>query len=129
MRKTFVCTTISIVCGLSAAAIAGMEPRVPETPIALDPGVLFLRHLSAGEEHRYQLPLAEGELARIVVEQEGIDLVVKVRDADEEEIDEFQDEVRPRGTEDVAIVAARPGTFTLTIAAGEGAISRGLYTI
>ena len=72
MRKTLVCTTISIVCGLSAAVLTGMEPRVPETPIALEPGVLFLRHLSAGEEHRYQLPLAEGEFARIVVSFEGV---------------------------------------------------------
>src|SRR6476661_8192800 len=37
------------------------------------------RQLSRGEEHRYQLSLDAGECARVVVEQQGIDVVVSVR--------------------------------------------------
>jgi CHAT domain-containing protein len=127
MRKIVVCTTIAIVCGLSAAVLAGMGP--PDAARVLDPGALFLRHLSPGEEHRYQLPLAEGEFARVIVEQKGIDLVVKVRDADDEEVGEVQNEIRPQGEERVDVVGAKGGMHTLTIVAADGAIESGLYTI
>ena len=129
MRETFVCTTLAIVCGLSAAVVAGMQPRALEDAITLDPGALFLRHLVSGEEHHFQFALTEGEFARIVVEQKGIDVVVQVRDADDEEISEFQDEIRPQGEEEVEVVAAKAGTYTLTIVAADGAIEPGLYTI
>jgi len=112
---------------VSAAVLAGMER--PEVAIALDPGALFLRRLSLGEEHRYQLPLTEGEFARVIVEQKGIDVVVRVRGTGDEDIDEFQDEIRSQGSERVDVVAARAGTYTLTIVAAEGAIESGLYTI
>src|SRR5215467_2602068 len=128
MRETVVCTTIAIVCGLSAAVLAGMQPRGSDG-IVLDPGALVLRHFSPGEEHHYQISLAEGEFARVVVEQKGIDVVVQVRDADDEEIDEFQEEIRPYGEEDVDVVAAKAGLYTLTVVAGGGATSPGLYSI
>ena len=128
MRETVVCTTIAIVCGLSAAVLAGMQPRGSDG-IVLDPGALVLRHFSPGDEHHYQIPLAEGEFARVVVEQKGVDVVVQVRDADDEDIDEFQTDVSPQGEEDVEVVAAKAGTYTMTIVAAEGAIEPGLYTI
>ena len=93
MREISVYTTFAIVCGVSLAVLAGAEPLGSNDQMVLDSGTLILRRLSLGEEHRYQLPLASGEFARVVVEQQGIDVVVGVRDADDVEIDEFQDEL------------------------------------
>jgi CHAT domain-containing protein len=129
MREISVYTTFAIVCGVSLAVLAGAEPLGSNDQMVLDSGTLILRRLSLGEEHRYQLPLASGEFARVVVEQQGIDVVVGVRDADDVEIDEFQDEIRLRGEEDVDVVAWQAGTYTLTIAAGDGAIEPGIYSI
>src|SRR5262249_32792257 len=75
LRRTFLCTTIAIVCGVSAVVLAAMEPR-SEAAIVLDPGALFLRRLAPGDVHRFQLQLSEGEFARVVVEQKGIDVVI-----------------------------------------------------
>jgi CHAT domain-containing protein/Tfp pilus assembly protein PilF len=114
---------------LSAVLLAGVEPRGSEDAMALDPGALILRHLSRGESHRYHLPLAAGDCARVVVEQKGIDVVVQVRDADDEEIDEFQEEIRPNGEEGVEVVAGRAGTYTLIVGAADASIAPGIYTI
>jgi CHAT domain-containing protein/tetratricopeptide (TPR) repeat protein len=113
---------------VSAVVLAAMEPR-SEAAIVLDPGALFLRRLSSGDVHRFQLQLSEGEFARIVVEQKGIDVVIRVSDADEQDIEEVQNEVRPRGEERVDVVADKTGTYTLSIVAADGAIEPGVYTI
>src|SRR5215467_820657 len=128
-RDTSVCTTVAVVCGLSAVLLAGVEPDGADGAMVLDSGSLILRHLSQGEEHRYRLPLSAGEFARVVVEQKGIDVVVQVRDQDDQEVDEFQDEIRPDGEEKVDVVATKTGTYTLAIAASGVALDPGLYTI
>ena len=115
--------------GLSAVLLAGVEPRGSDDAIVLDSGALILRRLSHGEEHRYQLPLVAGEFARVAVEQQGIDVIVGVRDADDVEVVEFQDEIRPNGEEDVDVVAGKAGTYTLTVVSADGAIEPGFYTI
>ena len=129
MRPIPVCTTLAIVCGLSAALTADVEPLGSDAAMVLDFGAPILRRLSYGDAHRYRLALAAGEFARVVVEQQGIDVVVDVRDADDVEIDEFQDEIKAHGEEDVDIVATNAGTYTVTIASAAGTIEPGLYTI
>src|SRR5215467_12304163 len=128
-RRTSVCTTVAVVSVLTAVLLAGGEPGGGDGATMLDSGSLILRHLSQGEEHRYRLLLSAGEFARVVVEQKGIDVVVQVRDQNDEEIDEFQDEIRPDGEENVDVVATKTGTYTLTIAATGIALDPGLYTI
>ena len=129
MRETSVCTSIGIVCGLSAVLLAGVGPQGSEDVTALDADGLILRHLSRGEAHRYQLPMAAGELARVIVEQQGIDVVVEVRDTDDNAIEEFQEEIRPHGHEGVEVVAEKAGTYALTIAPADGTVDAGTYTI
>jgi len=45
----------------------------------LDDGKPIERELSGGESHTYQLNVATGQYARVIVEQKGIDVVVSVR--------------------------------------------------
>ena len=129
MRKISVCTSLAIVCALSAALLAGAGPQGPGDVAVLDSDASIQRHLSRGEEHRYQLALAAGELARVIVEQKGMDVVVKVRDADDSPIDEFQEEIRRYGVERVDVVAGKAGIYTLTIMPADGVIDPGDYTI
>src|SRR4051812_32820256 len=129
MRKTRVCTTLAIVCGLSAALLAAVGREESGGATLLDSDALIVRHLSPGDVHRYDLPLAAAEFARVVVEQNGVDVVVQVRDVDEHEIEELQEEIRPRGEERVDVVAEKAGTYTLTVAAADGTIAPGIYTI
>src|SRR4051794_5144805 len=103
MREIRVCaTTLAIVC-----CLCGAGPRASEDASIPDSAAPIVRRLSPGEVHRYNLPLAAAEFARVVVEQQGIDLVVQVRDADEQEIEQVQEEIRSRGEERVDVVAER----------------------
>jgi CHAT domain-containing protein/Tfp pilus assembly protein PilF len=129
MRKTSVCTSLAIACALSAVRLGGAGPQAPGDVTALEPGGLIQRHLARGEEHRYQLPLAAGEFARVIVEQKGIDVIVEVRDPDDHAIDEFQEEIRPFAEEGVDVVAGESGTHTLAIRPADGAAHPGDYTI
>jgi len=129
MRKIGVCTSLALACVLSAVPLAGVGPEGPGDVAVLDSDALIERHLSRGEEHHYQLALTAGELARVIVEQQGLDVVVKVRDADDHTIDEFQEEIRRDGMERVDVVAGRAGTYALTVVPAEGVVDRGAYTI
>jgi hypothetical protein len=129
MRKTSVCTSLAIACALSAARLGGAGPQAPGDATALEPAGLIQRHLARGEEHRYQLPLAAGEFARVIVEQQGIDVIVEVRDPDDHAIDEFQEEIRPFAAEGVDVVARESGTHTLAVRPADGAAHSGDYTI
>lgn len=129
MRETCVYTTLAIVCGVSVVVAAGIGPRPATDATVLDFDAPHARQLSPGEVHRYQLPLEAAEFARVVVEQRGVDVVVQVRDPDDRDIDEIQEDMRPRGEERVEIVAGEAGTYSLSVVAADGAIEPGSYTI
>jgi CHAT domain-containing protein/Tfp pilus assembly protein PilF len=124
IRKISVCTSLAIVCTSSAALLAGVEDAA-----VVDSDQTIQRRLSRGEEHRYQLRLTAGEFARVIVEQQGVDVVVKVRDGDDNPLEEFQEEIRRHGVELVDVVAEKAGMYTLTIAPADGVIDPGAYTI
>jgi CHAT domain-containing protein len=95
----------------------------------LEPGNRIERELAGGEQHRYQIALSAGEFVRVIVEQEGIDVTVRLANADGDVIATVQEEVRPRGEEPVEIVADKDGTYTLTIAPAIGAVAAGAYAV
>jgi len=67
-------------------------------------GAPIERELPTGQEHRYQLTLPPGQLASLVVEQRGIDVVVQVLDAAGQPVADFDAETRVVGRERVGIV-------------------------
>ncbi|HEX2456982.1 MAG TPA: CHAT domain-containing tetratricopeptide repeat protein [Vicinamibacterales bacterium] len=87
------------------------------------------RKLSPREEHHYRLTLKKGECASVIVEQRGIDVVVHVRAADGQLIADFQDDVKPRGSERVNVVADADGEYTLAITPAKGVIASGPYRL
>jgi CHAT domain-containing protein len=91
--------------------------------------VEFDRQLVHGEEHRYQVLLGRGECATVIVEQRGLDVVVRLRDGNGMAIAEVDDEIRRYGREQVDLVADAAGTYTLVIEAAPGINTSGSYTI
>jgi len=87
------------------------------------------RHLARGEEHRYLIVLGDGEFASVVVEQRGIDVGVAVRDGSNALVENVQDEIRRDGEEHIEIVAARAGSYTLSITPADGTVDDGDYVV
>ena len=123
LSGTFFALTVLSVALSSTAS----EPRQQEAA-AIDSGAAIERSVAIGEEHRYRLTLAAGDCAAVVVEQRGIDIVVRASRDGETDIVEFQEEVRRTGQEQVDVVANEAGVYTLAIAPSRGIYS-GTYAI
>jgi hypothetical protein len=126
----------SICAALTAFALSGnlcdwlLPPAAQEQDVvALDADIAVERHLVRGEEHRYTLQLDAGEYAGVVVDQQGVDVIVQIRGIDGKAIAEIQDEVRKIGREQVEVVATIAGTYTLAVFVAPGNVQPGGYEI
>jgi CHAT domain-containing protein len=128
VRTAFVCTAAAVYI-LTASPLADAGAQGPPAVTVLESNGPIERRLAGGEEHQYQLALAAGEYASVIVEQKGIDAAISVSDIEDKPLGDFQDEITRNGEERVEIAAGRAGTYTLTIKPADGAGAPGDYTI
>lgn len=103
-----------LVCG------APGESSSPPGP-ALADGLVLERELRAKEQHSYPVSLREGELLRVVVDQNGIDVVVELLDPDGKVVSSVDSWNGANGDEDFAALAGRAGLHQLQVKSpGEG---------
>ena len=83
----------------------------------LEPGQSIERPLAGGQKHIYQVTLAENQYARVIVEQRGVDVVVRLLGPDGKQIADV-DSVRGLHEEEtVELVAEANGTYRLSVEA------------
>jgi CHAT domain-containing protein len=87
------------------------------------------RRLPRGDEHLYQLALANGEYVSVAVEQRGVDVVVQTRRPDGRTIADFQQELTRHGQEDVELVADADGVYTVAVKRAIGPLDPGSYVV
>ncbi len=95
----------------------------------LEAGKAIERQLARGEEHGYGLALTAGQSARVIVDQQGIDVIVQVRDRDGAVVADFQDALDAHGQERVDVVATATATYTLAVRPAPGIVGPGSYSI
>jgi tetratricopeptide (TPR) repeat protein len=95
----------------------------------LEPGKPIARELSGGQEHRYQLTLAEGQYASLMVEQHGVDVGVRLFGTEGQFIAVVDSEYRSQGQERVELVAEAAGSYRLGVAASSKSAPAGSYEI
>lgn len=71
--------------------------------------------LKGGEVHRYALALAQGEYVKVAAEQQGVDLVLTVRDPAGKVLAEVDSPNGSLGPEAFAFAAAAPGAYEIAI--------------
>jgi CHAT domain-containing protein/Tfp pilus assembly protein PilF len=81
----------------------------------LEPGKAIKRELSGAGSHAYQIRLSAGQFLKVVVEQQGIDVVEQLSGPDGEQIAEFDGEGRSQGQELASLVAEADGVYRLTV--------------
>jgi CHAT domain-containing protein len=126
MRSAFV---LNHVIAPPLAALLITNAAVQDSEVVLTSAEPIPAHITAGEEHRYQLVLEAGEFASVVVEQKGIDVSVFVRDSGNGFAADFQDEITREGEERVEIVADKAGAYVLAIKPADGANAPGDYAV
>jgi len=95
----------------------------------LETGRPIARELAGGESHGYQIQLAAGQYAHVVVEQLGIDVAVTVTAPDGKPLMEVDSPNGALGPELVALVAAAPGKYRINVHSLEESLPKGRYEI
>jgi CHAT domain-containing protein len=85
--------------------------------------------LGGGEAKNYQLTLIPGQYAMLVVEQRGIDVIVKVIGPDGKQISQFDSEFRTQGRETVELVAEGAGNYRIEVVSKYKNAEAGRYEI
>jgi CHAT domain-containing protein/tetratricopeptide (TPR) repeat protein len=117
---------IVLACVAQIQAAAAQDLAAPAT---LDPGQAIERPLAGGQTHTYRLPLDAGEVATLTVDQRGIDVVVRVRDAHDAVLAEFDLESRKDGHEPVIVVGDAAGPARISVSARYPKDSAASYVI
>jgi CHAT domain-containing protein/tetratricopeptide (TPR) repeat protein len=110
---------------------AGMVSPAQETQQTpqLESGKPIERELTGSHPHSYQMTLATGHYAKLVVDQRGIDVVVKLFGPDGEQITGFDSEIRMQGQESAFWVAEKGGIYRLDVQAKYKNAAAGRYEI
>jgi CHAT domain-containing protein/Tfp pilus assembly protein PilF len=94
----------------------------------LEPNKPIKSEMSGGQRRKYLLRLKEGEYAHVVVEQRGIDVVVKLS-VQGREILKVDSPNGTQGPENVRVVAENSGDYEVEVSSSEGGAKQGQYEI
>ena len=109
-RRLFLCSLPLVLTsfGLAAAQIAG--------PTVLQVGTPIERTLGAGQSHSYTVALDQNQYLQLVVEQRGIDVIVRVFSPSGRKVGEFDSPNGNDGPESVTVVAIDGGNYRIEVA-------------
>lgn len=101
---------------LAPLALAAAAPAGAGSP-ALKAGLRLHGRLAPGEVRRYPVALHVGDLLRVVVTEEGIDVDVRLLDPEGHKVAHVDGPTHPKEDEDLVAVAARDGRYQLEVEA------------
>jgi len=102
-----------VVAGGGAAAQGLAPPQRGNS--SLQSGLPITRTISRGQSHRFTLPLDQDQFAQIVVDQRGIDIIVRVYSPDGKTTGEFDSPNGDNGPEKVPVIATTAGTYSIEV--------------
>ncbi|MBI4748573.1 MAG: CHAT domain-containing protein [Acidobacteria bacterium] len=93
------------------------------------PGEILEQKLNGGESHTYHFTANADEYVKLVVEQKGIDVIVRLSDSSGTLLREVDSPNGNAGPEPLSFVLARAGIYRLEIASVEKVSSAGTYEL
>ena len=118
----------SLVAIATVKVVAQTGIPTPVVPIQLEPGKTIRRQLAGGQWHEFRFGLRAGQYARLIDEQQSVNLAVTVFRSDTKEI--LSADAYPIGdSEDVELIAESSGTYRMRVNASDPGAPIGDYTI
>ena len=108
-------TRIGCICTLLLAGSFVTSGQEPGAPQIISQGQQVKRELTAGQVHAYQIKLEAGEYLRVVAEERGIELVMRMLAPDRTELADSHATHRAGGINSVSIVAEGSGMYALEV--------------
>jgi len=102
-----------------AAQATQQAPSTPTPgqaePVELEPGKSFDRRLASSETHTYQLTLSAGQYASVIVEQRGVDVLLRLIGPNGKTAGEFDGQIGAAGQERLEAVADVDGRYRIVV--------------
>ena len=83
---------------------------------SLQPGVTIENALASGQSHSFTINLEEDQFLQLVVDQHGIDVIVRVFSPEGKSLGEFDSPNGTEGPENVSLVSVTPGVYRIEVA-------------
>ncbi len=134
IRKSLCMTLLLATLFFSALVIYSAPPTEQAQPNAQEPKVLELgkpmkRDLAGGQQHAYQLTLAEGQYISVTIEPRAINVVARLFGTAGTLVTEVASGNSIRGQVQVELLVESTGSYRLNIEAGEKRAFGGHYEI
>lgn len=127
MRTYFYFTLLILASSISAVTIAAAQTQ--EATSTLEPRIAIEHELSGGQKYIYQFSVTKDQYVNVIVEQNGIDVVLHLNAPDEKPIADFDSELRLKGKENVEFIAETDGIYKLEVESKNKTDSVGHYAI
>lgn len=118
-----------LVCNATISTAHGQAGTSSQRPVALELGQSIEAEISGKASDDYDLAIDAGQAAVITAEQDGIDIVVSVADAEGKVLADFDSEPRLQGEEHVLVTTDSANSFRIRIQAKYSKAARGKYRI
>ena len=112
MRRSIIPLLIFILTCLSLVKSAEAQSK----SASLQPGVTIENALAMGESHSFTINLEEDQFLQLVVNQHGIDVIVRVFSPEGKSLGEFDSPNGNEGPENVSLVSVTPGLYRIEVA-------------
>jgi hypothetical protein len=111
MRRLRAILLFSILASFPQIVLAQAE----RDPGALQPGVPIERTITKGQTHSFTVNMEQDQFLQLVVEQRGIDVVVRVFSPAGKSLGEFDTPNGDQGPENVSLAALTPGVYRIDV--------------
>jgi hypothetical protein len=102
---------------LLSSSLLGVQFANGQTgPTSLQPGTPIERTLAAGQSHTYNISLEQDQFLHLLVDQRGIDVVVRAFSPAGRQLGEFDSPNGTSGPEDVTLIAKTSGVYRIEVA-------------
>jgi tetratricopeptide (TPR) repeat protein len=107
--------------------LVGITPALSgaDTPLELNKPIE--RELKGGETHYYELPVKAGDYVALIVDQRGIDVLVRLQAPDGAIVAEVDSPNGSQGPEPITVIIEVAGLYRLSVSALEQAAKPGRY--
>jgi CHAT domain-containing protein/Tfp pilus assembly protein PilF len=135
IRRTILFTVVMLVTFASVAgAPTGQEKPVSTGPSPSDVIPLIIdtpltHEMNGGEAHTYRVTITSGQYLRVLVNQQGIDVVVSLVDPKGQKVLEVDSPNGNRGPEPLSIIAETSGKYLIDVRSPDKTAKPGRYGI
>lgn len=135
-KPTAVSTRLCLILLLSCGLRLGVSARAyqlrqggqgEDGALTLEPGAAVEREMAGGDTHAYRIKLTAGDYVYVVVDQRGIDVVVRLFAPDGQQLIEIDSPNGMNGPEPISLVADKAGYYRLEILSYDKKAAAGRY--